>query len=84
MIRDLSEKEVRYIVGLIQGGGILTAEKTKLISRLEGEKYDRELMNTSITIYRDQKELADSKRNASQFIRDAIDYYIKERVTNGM
>ena len=77
MFRDVTEKEVKYLVGLIAGDGIVTAEKAKLIRRLEGESYERELVNISATVYRDQKEFCDSTENASQCIRLALDEYMK-------
>ena len=76
MFRDVSDKEIKYLVGLIQADDIITAEKAKLIKRLEGEVYTRELVNISATVYKDQKEMADSTENASQFIRMCIDYYL--------
>jgi len=79
MIRDISDKEIRYITGLIQGDGIVTEDKAKLIKRLEGEVYTRELVNISATIFKDQKEWVDSTENASQCIRHALDYYIKSK-----
>lgn len=84
MIRDLSDKEIKYLVGLISGDGIVTAEKTKLIKHLEQEKFDRELVNTSCTIYRDQKEYAESQENASLFYRTCIDYYLASKVNKNV
>lgn len=76
MFRDISDREIKYLVGLVSQDGIVNEEKAKLIKRLEGDVYNRELVNTSCTLWKDQVEIAQSTENASQFYRNCIDYYL--------
>lgn len=82
MIRDLTDGDIETITEILSGKSIhdypsLTLET--LLKRLGSEPPKDILVNTSVTIYRYQKEYIDKKENASLFIRKCIDYYLNHK-----
>lgn len=87
MIRDLSEDTVNFLINKIRSSNLPLEDKESMIFSLSIEpknieyspkKRERQLVNTSCTLYHDQIEHAqDVEDNVSLYVRKAIDFYWK-------